>query len=236
MREDMLAALVGRLRRQDSEQRLKRRFYFKSTSLDLYLQMVLSYGSFGGSSVGEARYASSQVRERDLDTWITAWQTVGESASRYAAEAEARGAGAGFPAPAEPDPRVQEFLDFEKAWLTGDWNAQRILMPLLAPLSLAVFCLAFWRRSVVWGLVILNLMAGGKLLWGVVAGDGTGWAMTAPAFAGLLLCDAALLWALRRLQARRKGQVRESAEASLNPSTDSSRSAAPISSTSRTPT
>jgi hypothetical protein len=94
MREDRLAALVGRLRRQDSEQRLKRRLYFKSTSLDLYLQMALSYGSFGGSSVGEALYASSQVRERDLDTWITAWQTVGESASRYAAEAEARGAGA----------------------------------------------------------------------------------------------------------------------------------------------
>ncbi|MGY1634168.1 alpha/beta hydrolase family protein [Geodermatophilus sp. SYSU D01186] len=94
MREDVLAALAGRLKRQNSEQRLKRRLYFKSSSLDLYLQMALSYGSFGGSSVGEALYASSRVRERDLDTWITAWQTVGESASRYAAEAEARGAGA----------------------------------------------------------------------------------------------------------------------------------------------
>lgn len=120
-----------------------------------------------------------------------------------------------FPAPSEPDPRVQDFLDFERAWLTGDWNAQKFLMSLLAPLSLIAFCLAFWRRSVIWGLVILNLMAGGKLLWGVVAGDGAGWAMTAPALAGLLLCDAVLLWALQRLRAGRKGRVRDPAEASL---------------------
>ena len=121
-----------------------------------------------------------------------------------------------FPAPAEPEPKIKEFLDFEKAWLTGDWNSQKVLMSLLAPVSLAAFCLAFWRRSVVWGLVILNLMAGGKLLWGVVAGDGTGWAMTAPALAGLLLCDAVLVWALQRVRARRKGQAREPAEASLS--------------------
>src|SRR5919107_3100587 len=98
-----------------------------------------------------------------------------------------------FPAPAVPDPKVLEFLDFEREWLTGNWDAQKIAMSLLVPLSLTAFCLAFWKRSVVWGLVILNLMAGGKLLWGVVAGDGTGWAMTAPALAGLLIGDAVLL-------------------------------------------
>ena len=108
-----------------------------------------------------------------------------------------------FPAPARPSPQVLEFLDFEREWLTGDWTGPKVLVSLVVPLSVTAFCLAFWKRSVVWGLVILNLMAGGKLLWGVVAGDGTGWAMTAPALAGLLIGDAVLLWALRRMRARR---------------------------------
>jgi hypothetical protein len=108
-----------------------------------------------------------------------------------------------FPAPARPDPRVLDFLDFERDWLTGTWDAQKVVLTLLVPLSLVTYCLAFWRRSVLWGLVILNLMAGGKLLWGVVAGDGTGWAMTAPALAGLLIGDVVLLWVLRRLRGRR---------------------------------
>ena len=110
-----------------------------------------------------------------------------------------------FPAPAQPDPQVLEFLDFERAWLTGDWDAQKIALTLLVPLSLAAYRLAFWRRSLLWGLVILNLMAGGKLLWGVIAGDGTGWAMTVPALAGLVVGDAVLVWVLLRARRRPGG-------------------------------
>ncbi len=109
-----------------------------------------------------------------------------------------------FPAPARPSPQVLEFLDFEREWLTGDWTGPKVLVSLVAPLSVTAFCLAFWKRSIGWGLVILNLMAGGKLLWGVVAGEGTGWAMTAPALVGLMIGDAVLLWVLRRVRARRQ--------------------------------
>src|SRR4028118_18058 len=64
---------------------------------------------------------------------------------------------------------------------------------------------AFGRRSVVWGLVLLNAMAGGKLLWGVVVGDGTGWAMTVPGLVGLLIGDVAVLWGLRGVGGGRGG-------------------------------
>src|SRR3712207_4013069 len=91
MRDTTRGAGSLRLQRGASEQRLKRRLYFKSGSLDLYLQMALSYGAFGGSSVGEALYASSHVKERELETWITAWRDLGESADRYAQAGAGRG-------------------------------------------------------------------------------------------------------------------------------------------------
>ena len=92
-------------------------------------------------------------------------------------------------------------------------------MSLLAPLSLTAYCLAFWRRSVLWGLVILNVMAGSKLLWGVLAGEGTGWVMTAPALTGLVIGDAVLVWGLRRLRARRRRHAAQPSPAPLVSST-----------------
>lgn len=95
-----------------------------------------------------------------------------------------------FPAPSTVNPRVERFLAFERNWLTGDWTATKVALTLLAPLALAAYCAAFWRRSLLWGVVLLNAMAIGKLSWGVVAGGGTGWAMTAPALIGLAIGDA----------------------------------------------
>jgi hypothetical protein len=102
-----------------------------------------------------------------------------------------------FPAPARVDPRVDEFLRFEQEWLTGEWTGRKVLLTVLSPLSLGAYCLAFWRRSPGWGLVVLNAMAAGKVLWGVVSGRGTGWAMLAPAGAGLAVGDVVLVVAAR---------------------------------------
>jgi pimeloyl-ACP methyl ester carboxylesterase len=108
-----------------------------------------------------------------------------------------------FPAPARPDPRVLEFLAFEREYLTGGWTLGKVLLSLVPIALVAAYCLAFWRRSPGWGLVLLNAMALGKLLWGVVLGDGTGWAMTGPLLAGLAVGDVALVLAARRLRGRR---------------------------------
>ncbi len=110
-----------------------------------------------------------------------------------------------FPAPAVPDPRVEEFLEFEQEWLTGDWDYRKILFSLVAPtVAIGAYCLVFWRRSLGWGLVLLNVMAVGKVLWGVVFGDGTGWAMTVPALTGLAVGNAVLIYVVRRQRARRR--------------------------------
>ncbi|MGZ5395845.1 MAG: hypothetical protein ACXWZ2_03920 [Mycobacterium sp.] len=114
-----------------------------------------------------------------------------------------------FPAPEAIDPRVAEFLAFEQEWLTGGWTLGKVLLTLVVPVALGAYCLAFWRRSLVWGLVVLNLMAIGKLGWGIVAGAGSGWAMVAPALVGLLIGDAVLLGVLVLFRRRRRADVVE---------------------------
>jgi hypothetical protein len=113
-----------------------------------------------------------------------------------------------FPAPARPDPRVVEFLRFEQEWLGGEWTTAKVLLTLLVPAFLTAYCLAFWRRSAGWGLILLNAMALAKLLWGLVFGDGTGWAMTAPLLAGLVVGNAVLIAVARRVRARTPADVR----------------------------
>jgi hypothetical protein len=46
-------------------------------------------------------------------------------------------------------------------------------------------------------------MALGKMAWGVLEGDGTGWAMQVPAIVGLALCDGAVLGAVAVVRRRR---------------------------------
>ncbi len=115
-----------------------------------------------------------------------------------------------FPAPERVDPRVEEFLAFEREWLTGEWMMAKAVTTLLVPLILGMLCLAFWRRSVVWGLVVINAMAAGKVAWGVIDGGGTGWAMLPPALAGLIACDVVVLYAaygIRAKSSRRSGRA-----------------------------
>jgi hypothetical protein len=108
-----------------------------------------------------------------------------------------------FPRPDQVRPDVAEFLAFERAWLTSAWTSGKVLMVAVALVALGALCVAFWRRSLAYGLVVITSIAGGKLVWGVVEGGGTGWAMLVPALVGLLVCDGAVLYALRRMRARR---------------------------------
>ena len=107
-----------------------------------------------------------------------------------------------FPAPDRPDPRAVEFLRAEREWLAAPWGPAKVLMALAAPLSLGAFCLAFWKRSLVWDLVLLNGMALGKMLWSVIFGGESGLSVFAPAVLGLVVGNVAVLvFTLRRRQA-----------------------------------
>ncbi|HEX8507919.1 MAG TPA: hypothetical protein VF635_00255 [Propionibacteriaceae bacterium] len=102
-----------------------------------------------------------------------------------------------FPVPAQVQPDIAEFLAFERAWLTSGWTPEKVLSWTLAVAGLAAVCLAFWKRSLTYGLVVITTLAVGKMAWGVVEGRGTGWAMLIPAIAGLVICNGVVLYAMR---------------------------------------
>src|ERR671916_3111322 len=70
-----------------------------------------------------------------------------------------------FPAPEQSDPMTLEFLAVEREYLTGDWTMAKVLMALLVPISFAALGFVFWKRSIVYGLVLLNAIVLVKVAW-----------------------------------------------------------------------
>jgi hypothetical protein len=104
-----------------------------------------------------------------------------------------------FPAPTEPSPAVVDALRAEREYLFGPWTWWKVTLALLVPLTFAALAVAFWRRSLRWGLAVLNGMVLIKVVWTFVffSADSV-WAHLTPALAGLAVCDAAIFWWLAR--------------------------------------
>lgn len=109
-----------------------------------------------------------------------------------------------FPAPDHVDPMVEEFLAAERAYLTGPWTPLKVVGTLAVPAFFVALAVAFWRRSWRWGLVVTNAAALAKVLWSVVEGGSSGWAVAAPALAGLIVCNLAVLSGVRWAKAGRR--------------------------------
>ena len=106
-----------------------------------------------------------------------------------------------FPKPARVDPRAAEFLRMEQEYLTSGWTPAKILALPTVPLSLGAFCLAFWRRSVGYGLLVIDIATLTKVLWSVAYSKESGRAIIPiipPALVGTLITNVTLLWAMRR--------------------------------------
>jgi len=112
-----------------------------------------------------------------------------------------------FPAPERSDPMTLEFLAVAREYLTGDWTMAKVLMALLVPMSFAALGFVFWKRSIVYGLVLINAMVLVKLLWSFYVGEESGGLTLLPsALVGLAVCDAVILYVVHRI---RKGSSPE---------------------------
>lgn len=106
-----------------------------------------------------------------------------------------------FPAPERPDPRTLEFLAMEREYLAGEWTTAKILLGLLVPGSLAALALAFWKRSVVYGLALINAIVLVKLAWSFYFGDTSGGLTLLPSqLLGLAVLNAVVLYVRHRMR------------------------------------
>ena len=108
-----------------------------------------------------------------------------------------------FPAPEHASPAVNEMLRAEEAYLTANWTLWKVLIALLVPLTFAALGLAFWKRSLVWGLAVVNAAILFKIAWTFLFSTEAGAMSHLPAAVlGLVVCDALILYGMRRVRAR----------------------------------
>jgi hypothetical protein len=108
-----------------------------------------------------------------------------------------------FPVPGESSPAVKEMLAAEREYLTANWTLWKVLIALLVPLTFAVLGLAFWKRSLVYGLAVINAAILFKIAWTFLFSTGAGAMSHLPAaLLGLVVCDVLILYVMRRLHAR----------------------------------
>jgi hypothetical protein len=107
-----------------------------------------------------------------------------------------------FPAPEHTSSAVNEMLASEREYLTTDWTLWKILIALLVPLTFAALGLAFWKRSLVWGLAVVNAAILSKIAWTFLFSTEAGALSHLPAAVlGLVVCDALILYVMRRIRA-----------------------------------
>jgi hypothetical protein len=108
-----------------------------------------------------------------------------------------------FPATETTSPAVIEMLAVEEKYLTGDWTMSKVLLALIVPISFAALGLAFWKQSLVWGLAVINGAVLIKTGWTFVISTEAGAMSHLPAAVlGLVICDALILYFIRRMRAR----------------------------------
>ena len=111
-----------------------------------------------------------------------------------------------FPAPENPSPRVEGYLAWEHQFLLEGSIVARVVFLLLVIAFFVALATAFWRRSWLWGLAVINAGTLLKVIWSVAFGGAAGWASLVPSLFTLVVTDAALLLAARWLKRRRVRQ------------------------------
>jgi hypothetical protein len=70
------------------------------------------------------------------------------------------------------------------------------------PVSLAALALAFWRRSLLYGLVVLDSIVLTKIAWSLYCGGESGLALLPTTLVSLIACNAAVLYVAYRIRGK----------------------------------
>jgi hypothetical protein len=106
-----------------------------------------------------------------------------------------------FPAPETADPRAAEFLEMEREYVSGSWGVAKLAMTALVPVWFIALATAFWRRSWLAGLLVINLGTLLKVAWSFFYGGDSARSIVPAVTLGAVAVNAVLLlayWRLRR--------------------------------------
>ncbi|KIV54641.1 hypothetical protein AM501_08995 [Aneurinibacillus migulanus] len=109
-----------------------------------------------------------------------------------------------FPKPDVISEQVKQFLEMEKDYLSGDWGFAKLLMTSLIPISFIALGVAFWKRSLWFGLSVVVFMAVGKMVWSVAFGGEAGKSIFVPAIIGLAICISLIYIGFRKLEKKKR--------------------------------
>ncbi len=108
-----------------------------------------------------------------------------------------------FPATETTSPAVIEMLAAEEAYFAAGWPLWKVLLALIVPISFAALGLAFWKRSLVWGLAVINGAILIKTGWTFVVSTEAGAMSHLPAAVlGLAVLNAVILYVWHRMRKR----------------------------------
>jgi hypothetical protein len=107
-----------------------------------------------------------------------------------------------FPAPAATDARAEAFLAMERQYVTGSWTFAKIAMTALVPLWFVALASAFWWRSWLAGLLVINGGALLKVIWSFYFAGTSAWSIIPAVGIGALIINGVMLYAYRRVRRR----------------------------------
>jgi hypothetical protein len=103
-----------------------------------------------------------------------------------------------FPAPETADPRVAEFLEMEREYISGSWGVAKLAMTALVPAWFIALATAFWRRSWLAGFLVINLGTILKVAWSFFYGGDSARSIVPAVTLGTVVVNGVLLFAYWR--------------------------------------
>ena len=93
-------------------------------------------------------------------------------------------------------------LAFEQDYLQSEWGLGKTLLMLTVPIAFWALGLAFWRRSLLMGGVVMAVVALAKITWSIINAQEAGTSIVVPALTGLAVSAGLLLIVYRVKKAK----------------------------------
>ncbi len=106
-----------------------------------------------------------------------------------------------FPMPEHVDPQALEFLDAERQWMMSAWDLGKVILVLSVPISLTLLGMAFWKRSLLMGLLLIDAIFVLKAVYSVALGE-SGWALVPFLVVGCAVFNVVVLYVVRLVRNR----------------------------------